>query len=185
MNPHRAASWGRVATFVCCVLLAMASLSPLVRAASATQAVPLSVGLSASEPQKIPSDIPLRRDAAHDAANPAATVWPTMVVLLGLAALVVWFFRHKRLGRSSASSAVGSPRSRPLWPAPIERWLAGEAAAPVQIVSNQRLTPRHSVHLIQWQGRTYLLGCGEQHITVIDSAPVADGADPQTNSSKP
>jgi flagellar biogenesis protein FliO len=63
--------------------------------------------------------------------------------------------------------------------------LSGDTAVPVQVLFNQRLTPRHSVHLIQWQGRNYLLGCSEQHITVIDSAPVGQGTAPEAEPPKP
>jgi Flagellar biosynthesis protein, FliO len=185
MSPHRAAAaWCRVATLMLCMLLAMASFSPMVRAAAATESAAPAVELSPAESQKIPSDIPLRRDTASDAANPAATVWPTTAVLLGLAALLGWSLRRKRLGKSAAASVPGS-RHHPMWPMPIGRWLAGSATAPVQVLSNQRLTPRHSVHLIQWQGRTYLLGCAEHHVTVIDSAPLADGTVPQPDLPKP
>ncbi|MFY7941866.1 MAG: flagellar biosynthetic protein FliO, partial [Burkholderiaceae bacterium] len=84
----------------------------------------------------------------------------------------------------SAPSAGDAPHGHRMWPAPLGRWLSSNGAAPVQVLSNQRLTPRHSIHLIQWQGRTYLLGCGEQHITVIDSAPVAQGTTPPADGSK-
>ena len=186
MNRLRAAPRSRAAAFLFLVLLAFASLSPLARAASAVDvSPPAAASVGASEPQRIPSDIPLRRETTSDVANPSSTVWPTLIVLLGLAGLFIWTVRRKRLSGSAAPSAGGASHGHRMWPAPLGRWLSSNGAAPVQVLSNQRLTPRHSIHLVQWQGRTYLLGCGEQHITVIDSAPVDEDTAPPADGSKP
>lgn len=46
----------------------------------------------------------------------------------------------------------------------------------IQRVSSTRLTPRHSLHVVVWNGRQLLLGCTDQTIELLAESPVAGKA---------
>jgi hypothetical protein len=145
---------------------AAAAASAAVPAAS--QAEPAPAAASAPAPGKLPSDIPLRRDETTDGAASSPSAWPTLAALLALGAFAFWALRLKRQpGRVPNRHASGAAGAAPL--SPLRSWLSRGTAPAVRIVASQRLTARHSVHVVQWQGRDYFLGCGEQGLTVIDS----------------
>ncbi len=127
-------------------------------------------------PARLSPDIPLRRDdTASGSAVPASSSWTSMLALAALgAALVFWTLRGRRgaAGRR-APPGGGSADAADGWPAPLRAWLSSRGAGPtVRVLGSQRITARHSVHVLQWRGREYLVGCGEQGLTVVDSRPV-------------
>lgn len=80
-----------------------------------------------------------------------------LAVVFGLLGLLVW---HNR--RAAANSGIFSPRS----------WVARFSAAPsrqppVRQVARLRLSPQHSLHLVEVHGRSLLLGCSPSGITLV------------------
>ncbi|MNL41311.1 Flagellar biosynthesis protein, FliO [compost metagenome] len=51
--------------------------------------------------------------------------------------------------------------------------LAKNTASPdIRRIASTRLTPRHSLHVIEWNGRQLLLGCTEQSMQLLSEAVV-------------
>ena len=59
------------------------------------------------------------------------------------------------------------------WGGQLVRITRAPATAELQTRGIKRLTPKHSVHVVAWRGREYLLGCSEHQVTLIASAEAA------------
>ncbi|WP_459569055.1 flagellar biosynthetic protein FliO [Cupriavidus sp. 8B] len=71
---------------------------------------------------------------------------------------------------------AGPPRIASGWTA----WLAQRAGhGSVRVQSSTRLSGRASLHVIQWDGQEWLLGCTEQNISLLGQRP-ARGRDVST-----
>lgn len=104
-----------------------------------------------------------------------------LLLLLG----VVWWLVVRGRGRGAALGAGavpagGAPRAR----AGLGRWLrrcwppagGGTAGGAVRIavLDSRRLTPRVSLHAVQWQGEQHLIACSDGAVSVLASHAVAD-----------
>jgi len=56
------------------------------------------------------------------------------------------------------------------WGGQLVRSARAPAVAELQTRGVKRLTPKHSVHVVVWHGREYLLGCSEHEVTLIATA---------------
>jgi hypothetical protein len=132
----------RQATFVAAAL-AMAAMFP--GPASAAEPRPQA---SAAAAGKLPANLPVRRDAGSSVPESA---WDSAIALLsiGAAAGGLWLWRRR-------SPAGGGHRK------------AATGHFPVVRLSSQALTPQASVHVVQWKGEEYLLGCAGQQVTLLD-----------------
>lgn len=118
----------------------------------------------------LPPSIPLRRDGgAADTMNlPGDAAWLVVAALmLAIAAATFW----GRSKRRSPNSAAG------FW-----RWRLGatDRSMPpggVERVSSTRLSPRHSLHVVEWGGRRLLIGCTDHSMRLLSEAPVAGSGD--------
>lgn len=131
-----------------------------------------------ARPARLSPDIPLRRDDTPSGSTaPASSPWTSMLALAALgAALVFWTLRSRRGAAGRRATSGESADAADGWPAPLRAWLSSRGAGPmVRVLGSQRITARHSVHVLQWRGREYLLGCSEQGLTVVDSRPVEPG----------
>lgn len=89
----------------------------------------------------LPSSIPVKREATDDGARGAG------VGTLGIAAVFVLV---------AAAVLVARKKTR-------------AAALPSELARSSciRLTPRHSLHVVEWEGRRLLVGCSEQTICLV------------------
>lgn len=116
----------------------------------------------------LPPSIPLRRDggAAGTMNLPGDAAWLVVAALmLAIAAATFW----GRSKRPSSNPAAG------FW-----RWRFREGDRPmprdgVERVSSTRLSPRHSLHVVEWGGRRLLIGCTDHSMRLLSEAPVAGG----------
>jgi hypothetical protein len=101
---------------------------------------------------RLPSALPLRRDAA---AGAEATTWAPAFALLSVAAAAagLWLWRR---------GATRGPGQR----------LARRQEAEVVRLSSQALTQQASVQVVQRQGEEYLVGCTGQQVTLLSCRPV-------------
>jgi len=101
----------------------------------------------------IPSDIPLKREAPRESASPIRSLaWAGLAgaAALGVATVAA---RRRRLGLGS----------QPM-PASIQR------------AGSLRLSPRHTLHVIHWEGRRLLVACGDSSMQLLTESVAGDGA---------
>jgi hypothetical protein len=119
---------------------------------------------SPSGPVRIPTEIPVRRDGEVRPPGPGSAPLLLTLVLLVLTGGGVWALQRSR-GRGG--------RPKPPW-AP---WFGrSEDAGGLRVVQSRQLTPRTSVHVLRWGGKEWLVGCGDQQVTVVahQQVPVED-----------
>lgn len=111
---------------------------------------------------RLPSGLPLRRDA-----EPLVGVWPRILpvavaaVLLSIGAtFLLQRRRRSTLGRDVTESGMHG------W---LRRWMGAGADSQLRVVHSARLTPRSSVHLLQWDEKEWLIGCYEHGMSVLAS----------------
>lgn len=85
-----------------------------------------------------------------------------LVVLAGLLLLLLSFLKKKRAGSQPA------------------RWLnwlpAQQDNEALQIVASKRVTPKVSVHVVEWEGGKVLFAVSDQQVTRLDEAAAAPHA---------
>ncbi|MDM0122200.1 flagellar biosynthetic protein FliO [Variovorax arabinosiphilus] len=123
----------------------------------------------------LPPSIPLRREGAgaDTMAPPGDVAWLVVAALMLAIALATWWGRRKR-SSSLFGSGSGSWLSRlGLTDRPIQR-------DTVERISSTRLSPRHSLHVVVWDGRRLLIGCTDQSMRLISEAPSVQSAKPES-----
>ncbi|WP_435440411.1 flagellar biosynthetic protein FliO [Variovorax sp. RB2P76] len=120
-------------------------------------------GVTAST--SIPLALPVRRDDSPAWQTGGVGVFGALSMVMLVLALVVWWLR--RSGWAQVAGNAGEPVAGGGW----RRLMAARATAQLRVIESARLTPRSSVHVVQWHGREWLLGCTEQGITVIGQQP--------------
>ncbi|WP_026432660.1 flagellar biosynthetic protein FliO [Paracidovorax oryzae] len=121
----------------------------------------------------LPESIPLRREPEGAGAPvPAAELaWMGLFVFLIALSVVAWRKHRARNGTPRVPAPRGS----------LGRWMARvqqRSGRAVELVSSTRLTPQHSLHEVQWQGRRLLVGCAPQSISVLSESPAPGTAEP-------
>lgn len=122
---------------------------------------------SSSAPVVLPKTIPFKQDSAgaSDDASPSAAAI-ALVLLLGLAGFALWAWRR----RVATSGAEGAGKG-------LRWWGLTPTQKSLLLHSTTRLSPRHSVHEIEWRGRRLLIGCADQTMTLLAERAVAESAD--------
>jgi hypothetical protein len=116
---------------------------------------------------RLPASLPLRRD--EPAPGPGLGPLRSAGLAVALAALFGGAILLRGRGATS-----GRPAARLRWPA----WLglqAGATTRPMRVVQSQRLTPRASLHVVEWDGREWLVGCSEQGISLVAQGSAGSG----------
>ncbi|MDQ0086104.1 hypothetical protein J2W35_006485 [Variovorax boronicumulans] len=118
----------------------------------------------------LPSNVPVKREHSGDGATPLNDVrWIAIVLAMGLIATAVFIARRRaRPAASTCSTGSGTWRKR------FAGLLDAVPSHEIQRVSSTPLSPRHSLHVVVWNGRRLLLGCTDQSIKVLaetSSAP--------------
>ncbi|WP_459204008.1 flagellar biosynthetic protein FliO [Ralstonia pseudosolanacearum] len=147
------------------MLLGVLALSGL-HAVAQTNAprAPASVGASQSSApdgvkgntERLPDSIPLRREAGTEHGAISGTP-QLLVVVAVLGALLWWLLKRFR--------ANASQERRPgLWPVrPTGRFGSGG----LRVVNSSRLTSKASLHVVDWGGQQWLVGCTENGLSVL------------------
>jgi flagellar protein FliO/FliZ len=151
------------------VLRAMAAGLLFSHAGAYSQAAvaPAAATAAASQPSAplvLPRTIPFRPDSSSASSDgnssPAAIA---LVVLSGLAGFAWWAWRRS----AQSSGAEGAGKGMPWWRAMPSR-------KSVLLHGSTRLSPKHSVHEIEWRGRRLLIGCADQAMTLLAEHVVAE-----------
>lgn len=107
-------------------------------------------------PSKISPSIPLRREDAPAFADRGSSVFQFMTVLVLFATAAFWLMKKKGVKPASSSIAF---------------WLKGFGASPsakaLQVVQSTRLTAQASLHVVQWDGKEWMVGCTDQGLSIL------------------
>lgn len=137
-----------------CLLFSHAAAYAQNTAASAAASPSASM---ASAPVVLPKTIPFKQDSAPasgDASPSLAAI--ALVLLLGLAGFGWWAWRKRALASGPESAATG-----------LRLWGLTPSRKNLLLHGSTRLSPRHSVHEIEWRGRRLLIGCADQTMTLL------------------
>ena len=151
----------RVLRLVAGILMLLGMVSGM--GASAQTAEPV-VESTTSAPVVLPRTIPFKQDSAPasgDASSSLAAI--ALALALGLAAFGVWAWRKRALSSGPESAGKGSR-----W------WGAMPSRKNLLLHGSTRLSPRHSVHEIEWRGRRLLIGCADQTMTLLSECAVPE-----------
>lgn len=145
---------------VACLLIGHGAAYSQGAAESAAASPP---AVASSAPVVLPRTIPFKQDsspASNDASPSLAAI--ALVVLCGLAGSAWWAWRK----RVPAGGAGGAGKGSRWWGVmPSQKNLLHHGST--------RLSPRHSVHEIEWRGRRLLIGCADQTMTLLSERAVA------------
>lgn len=121
----------------------------------------------------LPETIPVRREPEAVPSSPSSELaWMGAVVLLIFIVAMVW----SKLRGTSANSNLAARGGH--W---LSRLQMRTAQAP-QVRGSTRLTPTHSLHEVEWQGRRLLVGCSSHSIQVLSETAI--GAESDTEPSE-
>ncbi len=107
----------------------------------------------------ISTAIPVRRDTPDTLPSEGLAHSAGAVLLALLAVAAVWLWIRRR-GAAVLPASTG----------------------PLRTVRSTRLTPHHSLHVVEWEGRRLLVGCAEHAIALLAETPapgVGSVADPR------
>lgn len=136
---------------------------------SAQDARPCAVG--SAQGTSLPSNIPVKREQPGEGTTSANDVgWIAIVLAMGLIAIAVFVARRRTHPAASARTGTGT------WWKRLGGLLDAVPSHEIQRVSSMPLSPRHSLHVVVWNGRRLLLGCTDQSIQVLAETSSAPGA---------
>ncbi|WP_440534024.1 flagellar biosynthetic protein FliO [Variovorax sp. YR566] len=123
----------------------------------------------------LPSSIPVKRDGAQEVAGVSSDRWWLAITAAG--GLLVFAVIAARRRTASTKLPAG-----PLWARFGGLLNSSTASQEIQRVSSTRLSPRHSLHVVVWNGQRLLLGCTDQSIQLLAESPSAanEGRMPST-----
>lgn len=108
----------------------------------------------------IPESIPVRREKRSSVEGPSPFRALVLFAMLGVVGVIVIRKYRPQLGGSSASRGWGTRI--------LGRWLTpGSREGGVRLVQSVRLTPKSTVHVLEWDGREILVGCNDQEMTLL------------------
>jgi Flagellar biosynthesis protein, FliO len=163
-----------------CAVLACALWSAPGRAAATDQDRPTDASIAAaarpgasvaaSQPGTLSSALPLQRDADPVGSGLGPVQALVLIVFLVICIGLLWQ-RQVRLRGSGLWQKNG-------W------WRLISPAKPngLRVIQSASLTPRASVHVVQWDGREWLVGCTERGLTELGQRVLPAAPDPQPGS---
>ncbi len=148
----------------CSPLLAIVALGLLVICAGITTAW-------GTTPPSMPASLPLKRDAATSA-------FPSVAGIIILTLIMVSaFVTLQILRRKGTTFDAVVTRLRRLTGAGAA--CAGSTQASIRLLSTVRLSPRVSLHVVQWENCNRLLACTDSGVTVLGESQVPPEVRPE------
>lgn len=161
----------RVVLALCAaVLTAVAGLHDTVAYGRPVEPPTNTSATSAAQSERLPASLPLIRNA-DDPVTGGGARWTALGVLAVFACAGTVLVRLRR-GRRRSGKAVG---------APVFGWAGMNSDKPARVVQSMRLTGKASAHVVQWNGRQWLIACTDQAVTVLG----AEGAEPRNVPTQP
>ncbi len=107
----------------------------------------------------------------------AELAWLGLFIPLALVAILILRRMQRQRGAHANDGASGAPKT-------MLGWLKASPRGGLLLRESRRLTQTHSVHEVEWRGRTLLVGCSGQSIQLLGEMPSPEQtAAPSSNSS--
>ena len=106
----------------------------------------------------LPDSIPVKREPSNEMTGPASDRWWIAIFMAGGLLVLAIVIARRRTRPAKASGA---------WWTRFGGFLDTVPSHEIQRVSSMPLSPRHSLHVVVWNGRRLLLGCTEQSIQLL------------------
>jgi flagellar protein FliO/FliZ len=133
------------------------------------QAQETRTGGAQSQPAtSLPDSIPVKREQPSEMTGPASDRWWIGAVMAGGLLALAFVIARRRAGPAKASGA---------WWTRFGGLLDTVPSHEIQRVSSMPLSPRHSLHVVVWNGRRLLLGCTEQSIQLLAETAATEPAE--------
>jgi len=126
-------------------------------------------GAESQPATSLPDSIPVKREQPGGTADSASDRWWIGVVMAGGLLALAFVIARRRAGQPKATGA---------WWTRFGGWLDTVPSHEIQRVSSMPLSPRHSLHVVVWNGRRLLLGCTEQSIQLLAETAAAEPVEP-------
>lgn len=125
----------------------------------------------------LPSSLPVRRDTAPVWETGGIGVLGALSVVLVVAGALAWGLRRGMA--TSPKTADWSSVLRGRWLLLGGKSPSGRPQEELRMVRSLRLTPRASVHVVEWNGRQWLVGASEQAVSLLgERSSPCTGSDP-------
>lgn len=112
----------------------------------------------------LPKTIPFKQDSASSSGGEGPPLTAiTAILALGFAGFAIWIWRNRR----PTAGVDAAKRSS---------WWGGASSRDVLLHGATRLSPKHSVHDIEWRGRRLLIGCTDQAMTLLSEHAVVESS---------
>lgn len=126
----------------------------------------------------LPASIPVRRDSAASGDPDFGGRWWALALPLGGLLLYGVVIGRRRRGAKVSSDALGAPGNATASWLRFGGWIDKVSSNEIQRVASTRLSPRHSLHVVVWDGKRLLLGCTDQSIQVLSQTSGAGSGSP-------
>lgn len=110
----------------------------------------------------LPASLPVRREAAPLWETGGIGVLGALCVVLVVAGAVAWLLRRGGAARSTGKAAFSGR-----WPFVLGPSVARRPQDDLRLVRSLRLTPRASVHVVEWDGRQWLVGAADHGVSLL------------------
>jgi flagellar protein FliO/FliZ len=108
----------------------------------------------------LPASIPVKRDVVGEGVGPTGDAAWLAVASIGILLAFALIVARRRGGR------VGNSDAGPWW-TQLRSVLGATPSHEIERVSSMRLTPRHTLHVVVWEGRRLLVGCSENAVALL------------------
>ncbi|MDN8618022.1 flagellar biosynthetic protein FliO [Variovorax ginsengisoli] len=116
----------------------------------------------------LPASIPVQREATDpDSMSAGSAAWITLGVVAAFLTVALSLARA-RMRTPNQRGTQGLQHGR------FRRLLGGKPSAGIDHMATTRLSPSHSLHVVEWEGRRILLGCSTQSIQLLAEVPARD-----------
>jgi len=183
----RTAFWRRIAagaTAAGAVCFAVPAWAQGERSTAESATRPESASVSGHQPHAVgtplPSSIPVRRDSAtSEDADFGGRWWALLLPVGGLLLYGVMVGRRKQASQGAGHGQAVPGNAAASW-LRLGGWIDKVSSTEIQRVASTRLSPRHSLHVVVWDGKRLLLGCTDQSIQVLSQGSVHEPVSPPT-----
>lgn len=118
---------------------------------------------AAATASTLPPSLPVRREAAPLWEAGGIGVLGALGVVLAVAGAVAWLLRRG----GAASRPTGKAAFLGRWPFGLVPSAARRPSDDIRLVRSLRLTPRASVHVVEWDGRQWLVGAADHGVSLL------------------
>lgn len=106
--------------------------------------------------ERLPDSIPLRRETETEHGAISST--PQLLVVVAVLGTLLWWLLKRFRSNASREERSG------IWPS---RSMGRTGHGGLRVVNSSRLTSKASLHVVEWDGQQWLVGCTDSDLSVL------------------